>query len=62
MSDPQLDEQIMSAVRAGKSTRAELMQVSQLRIRTWSVVCERINHLCKRGMLISNKSGWQLPK
>jgi hypothetical protein len=62
MSENQLDEKILSAIREGKDSRGALMQIASIRINTWAVVAERLRVLTKRGTLIASKAGWRLVK
>lgn len=58
----QLDDEILSAIRNGSDTREKLMGISNLRVRTWSVVSDRLKALVKDRILVANKTGWRLAK
>ncbi|MDR9837078.1 MULTISPECIES: hypothetical protein [Herbaspirillum] len=58
----QLDEEILSAIRNGSDTREKLMNISNLRVQTWSVVSDRLRALVKDRALIATKAGWRLAK
>lgn len=60
MSNHDLDEELLPAIRNGATTREKLMAIEPLRQRTWAVVADRLNILTKRQALIASKQGWRI--